>query len=87
MRPTAGRCRQKTSISKKVLKVPKILPGLYKEEVEKRLVGTSRWAVKVMWITVSESITRGDAGSGQSQLLEGVVWFPSGDALPAGSFA
>lgn len=47
-----------TSLSKTISKGLKLLPGLYKEKIGQRWVGTCRQAVKVIWIAVMESITR-----------------------------
>lgn len=58
-------------------------PGLSKENVGQKLVGTCRWEVKVSLITVVEDL----AGSRQSLLPEGVVSVPNMDVLLAGSFA
>ena len=65
----------------------KIHSGLYKENVGQMSVGMCRWAVKVRPIIVLGSVPQGVAGSGQFLLLEEVIWFPLGDALPSGSFA
>lgn len=57
MRPRPG--RQWTNVSKTVSKMPKILPGLYKEIVVQRSVGMCWWAVKVKSIIALETITGG----------------------------
>ena len=61
-------------MSQTVSKVPKILPGLYKENVGPGWMGACRWAAKVgqslFWIRP------GLADSGQSVLLGRVVWAP-----------
>lgn len=66
VRPTLG--GQQASVSKTVSKVPKILPGLSKENVGQRSAGTCGRAGHHChgW---------GLAGSGQPLLLEGVVSF------------
>ena len=85
VRPTPG--RQQTSISKTVSKVPKILPGLYKENVGQRWMGLCRWAVKAKSIIVLESITgEGLLAQGNLYCSRELFWFSSGDALPSGSF-
>lgn len=71
MRPVPG--RQWTSISKTVSEVLKVIPGLSKENMGQRWVGTCTWAVKVKSIPGVESIMAKDglAGSGQAKLLGG----------------
>ena len=73
VKPPSGRPR--TSISRTVPNVPKIFPGLYKENVRQSSVGMYRWAGRGKWITVLESVMQSLAGSGQSLLLEGAVFF------------
>lgn len=77
---------QQTSVSKTVSKVQTIPVGLSKQNVGHRTVGTCRWTVKVRgWLSwVNNAIL---LASAQSLLLEGAAQFPSGDALPTGSFA
>lgn len=79
--------RRWTDVSKTVCKVLTILAVLAKQNVGHRSVGTCRWTVKVSWIIVLGQSRGILLASGQSLLLEGVVQFPSGDALSTGSFA
>lgn len=69
-------------------KVPKIRPGLYKANMGQRPLAVCRWAVEVRSIIVLGSVT------GRVLLAQACVYcssryfrFPSGDALPTGSFA
>ena len=77
-----------TSISNTVSKVPKIPPGLNEENMGQRSVGTCRWAVKIRSIIVLGSVA-GRVLLAQSGLYSSSRYFrfPSGDALPASSFA
>ena len=80
----ANTARQQTSSSKTVSEAPKMLPGLYKENVGRRSVGACRWAVAVKTTEVLGSLVQGLPGSGQCLPPERVFsWGP----VPAGSFA